>query len=241
MTGRWGGVSAASVPTARRLARLVGRFYRPAGRPLLSALRLRSLADPPARRGVLALDRGVVSRGTADRAGAPRLAVPQSVGCLPAVLLRPPFSTCPEPVEGPTSGPARDPSTGPPFDKLRERTPHAPARLRSADKAESSCDRVSDPGRDRADARGGKLRGLRADRTAQPGRCRDQPAGVGRDRARDDQGPGRDVLLHRLSPVLRRQPVRQGAVYVDQRRGAARAAARLPAGRERPGQRRLRV
>ena len=50
----------------------------------------------------------------------------------------------------------------------------------------------------------------------------------------------RGVLLHRLPPVVRGQPVRQGPLHLRQRRGAARTPARLRARRRRPAQRRLR-
>ena len=51
---------------------------------------------------------------------------------------------------------------------------------------------------------------------------------------------GAESLLHRLPPVVRRDAVRQGAVHLGQRRGAARAAARLRAAGRRPAQPRLR-
>ena len=60
-------------------------------------------------------------------------------------------------------------------------------------------------------------------------RRRREPAGARRARARDDPGARRRVLLHRLPPVVRRDAVRQGAVHLGQRRGAARAPPRLRA------------
>ena len=61
------------------------------------------------------------------------------------------------------------------------------------------------------------------------GAARRLAARARRARARHDPRAWRRVLLHRLPPVVRRDALRQGAVHVGQRRGAPRAAVRLPA------------
>ena len=63
---------------------------------------------------------------------------------------------------------------------------------------------------------------------------RDEPARDRPPRARSDPRAGAESLLHRLPPVVRREPVRQGHLHLGQRRRAARTPLRLHAARRRP-------
>ena len=67
-----------------------------------------------------------------------------------------------------------------------------------------------------------------------------EPAGDRPPRARPDPARRRRVVLHRLPPLVRRQPVRQGHLHLGQRRRAARPALRLRAAGRRPRLARLR-
>ena len=104
----------------------------------------------------------------------------------------------------------------------------------------SAHDRAPHPDPDRGDASRRTLRRLGDHRADREGRRRGQPAGARRAGPQDDPRPGRRVLLHRLPPVVRRLPVRQGALHLGQRGGAARTPPRLRAAGRRPAQRRLR-
>ena len=101
-------------------------------------------------------------------------------------------------------------------------------------------DRAAHTRRDRGDeARGAVRRGDAGD-AARRDEGRHEPARDRSARARPDPPRRRGVLLHRLPPLVRGEPVRQGHLHVGERRRAARSPLRLRAARRRPRLARLR-